>query len=152
MSAMTPLPDTTGTQSADDRPTTGLSSWLRVLRDQRKTTLVAIALAVAALWILIPMGKPELGGCLAGGVILGLINHVATERWLLQVLAAGQELTRNRMIVATLVRLAVLSVAAIGAAVFFWPDGIGVLLGLAIFRLVALVMTSLPLLKELRSA
>jgi hypothetical protein len=35
-------------------------------------------------------------------------------------------------------------------AVVFWPDGIGLLLGLAIFRLVALVMTSVPLLKELK--
>lgn len=136
----------------DIRPTTGIASWVRVLRDQRKTALVAIAMAVAALWIMIPMGRPELGGCLAGGVLLGLVNHVTTERWLLQVLASGEELTRNRMIAATLTRLAVLSVAAVGAAVFFWPDGIGVLLGLAIFRLVALVMTSLPLLKELRSA
>lgn len=136
----------------DLRPTTGIASWMRVLRDQRKTALVAIAMAIAALWIMIPMGRPELGGCLAGGVLLGLVNHVATERWLLQVLASGEELTRNRMIGATLTRLAVLSVAAVGAAVFFWPDGIGVLLGLAIFRLVALVMTSLPLLKELRNA
>jgi hypothetical protein len=34
--------------------------------------------------------------------------------------------------------------------VWFWPDGIGLLLGLAVFRLIALVMTGLPLLKELK--
>jgi hypothetical protein len=34
--------------------------------------------------------------------------------------------------------------------VLFWPEGVALLLGLAIFRLIALVMTSLPLLQELK--
>jgi hypothetical protein len=55
------------------------------------------------------------------------------------------------MIAATISRLAVLTVVAVGVAVVFWPDGIGLLLGLAVFRLIALVMTGLPLLKELKS-
>src|SRR6478735_3449522 len=38
-----------------------------------------------------------------------------------------------------------------GVAVIFWPDGIGLLLGLAVFRLIALVMTTIPLLKELKN-
>jgi hypothetical protein len=54
------------------------------------------------------------------------------------------------MIRSTMVRLVLLSVVAVGFAVLFWPDGIGVLLGLAIFRLIALVMTTVPLLKELK--
>ncbi len=58
--------------------------------------------------------------------------------------------TRGQLTRATIVRLAVLTVVAIGIAVAFWPDGIGLLLGLAIFRLIALVMTALPLLKELK--
>jgi hypothetical protein len=41
-------------------------------------------------------------------------------------------------------------VVAVGIAVMFWPDGIALLLGLAVFRLIALVMTGLPLLKELK--
>jgi hypothetical protein len=49
-----------------------------------------------------------------------------------------------------MVRLVVLTVVAVGVAVLFWPDGIGVLLGLAVFRLIALVMTTIPLLKELK--
>ncbi len=55
------------------------------------------------------------------------------------------------MIAATLVRLLVLTVVAVGIAVMFWPDGVGLLLGLAVFRLIALMMTSLTLLKELKS-
>jgi hypothetical protein len=55
------------------------------------------------------------------------------------------------MVVSTIVRLTLLTVVAVGVAVIFWPDGIGLLLGLAIFRLIALVMTTIPLLKELKN-
>lgn len=49
------------------------------------------------------------------------------------------------MIASTIVRLTVLTVVAVGAAVVFWPDGIGLLLGLAIFRLIALMIAAFPL-------
>ena len=98
------------------------------------------------------MGKVELGACLAAGVLLGLLNHLYTEYWLLKVISNGENPTRNQMAASTFVRLLILTVVAVGIAVMFWPYGIGVLLGLAIFRLIALVMTSIPLLKELKKA
>jgi hypothetical protein len=55
------------------------------------------------------------------------------------------------MITSTVVRLAMLTVVALAVAVLLWPDGIGLLLGLAVFRLIALVMTTIPLLKELKN-
>jgi hypothetical protein len=51
----------------------------------------------------------------------------------------------------TMVRRVIVNVVAVAAAVLFWPEGIGVLLGLAVFRLIALTMTTIPLLKELKS-
>ena len=71
-------------------------------------------------------------------------NHLATEYWLLRIITSGEQPTRGELIRATIVRLTVLTVVAIGVAVLLWPDGIGLLLGLAIFRLIALVMTSVP--------
>jgi hypothetical protein len=121
----------------------------RVLRDQRKTIGVAVFLMVISFW-LGQLGLWRLSGCIAGGVLLGLVNHLVTELWLLRLITSGETPTRNRMIASTVVRLLVLTVVAVGIAVIFWPDGIGLLLGLAIFRLIALVMTSLPLLKELK--
>jgi hypothetical protein len=123
----------------------------RVLHDQRKTMLVALALAVFGLWFG-QYGDWTLAGCIAGGVLLGLVNHLVTEFWLLRIITAGEQPTRKRLMASTMTRLAVLSVVAVGAAVAFWPAGIGLLLGLAIFRLIALVMTALPLLKELKKA
>ena len=86
------------------------------------------------------------------GSRLGLLNHLATEYWLLRIISSGEQPTRNQMIASTMVRLLVLTVVAVGIAVVFWPDGIGLLLGLALFRLIALVMTGLPLLKELKKS
>jgi len=54
------------------------------------------------------------------------------------------------MVATTLLRLLVLTVVAVGIAVLVWPDGVGLLLGLAIFRLIALLMTGIPLLRELK--
>jgi len=66
-------------------------------------------------------------------------------------ISSGAQPTRNQIIASTIVRLTVLTAVAIGVAVAFWPDGIGLLLGLAVFRLIALVMTTIPLLKELKN-
>lgn len=122
----------------------------KVLRDQRKTIFLALAMMVLGLWFG-QYGDWTLAGCIAFGVLLGLLNHLATEFWLLRTINAGKELTRGEMARATFARLLVLSVVAVGVAAVFWPDGIGLLLGLAIFRLIALVMTTIPLLKELRN-
>jgi hypothetical protein len=123
----------------------------RVLRDQRKVLWVALILVVADFWVLLQLDERTLAGCIAGGIGLGLANHLVTEFWLLRLIASGEQPTRKRLAGATFARLAVLTVVAVGIAVAFWPDGIGLLLGLAVFRLIALVMTTIPLLKELKS-
>ena len=127
------------------------ASYGRVLRDQRKVVMVAAVLIVADYWILIQLDEWTLAGCIAGGIALGLVNHLATEFWLLKLLVSGDRPTKRNLAMSTISRLVVLSVVAIGCAVAFWPSGIGLLLGLALFRLIALVMTTIPLLKELKS-
>ncbi len=123
----------------------------RVLKDQRKALWVALVLVVASFWVLGQLDRWALGTGLAIGVLLGVVNHVATELWLLRLITSGEQPTRNQMITATLVRLGLLTVVALGIAIAFWPDGFGVLLGLAVYRLISLLMTSLTLLKELKS-
>jgi hypothetical protein len=127
------------------------ASLLRVVRDQRKTVLIALGLAVASYWVIGQLGEWRLATCLAMGIALGLANHLATELWLLRIITSGAEPTRTQLVRATILRLSVLTVVAVGLAVWLWPDGVGLLLGLAIFRLLALMMTSLTLLKELKS-
>ena len=130
-----------------DRP-----SVLRVLRDQRKIVILAAALMVGTYWVSGQLGEWRLAACIAGGIALGLLNHLVTEYWLMRIITSGEQPTRNKMIASTMTRLLVLTAVAVGIAVMFWPDGIGLLLGLALFRLIALVMTGLPLLKELKKS
>lgn len=127
------------------------SLW-RVLRDQRKTVEVALGGVVASLWILSQVDSWLTALCASAGVLLGLANHVATEYWLAGLLSSGEQPSRNKIARAAFARLAVLSVVAVTAAVVLWPSGIALLLGLAIFRLIALVMTTIPLVKELKNA
>ncbi len=145
-------PTTTMTSPETTPAAVGKPSILRVLRDQRKTLMVAAILIGATYWILIQLDEWRLAGCIAGGIGLGLANHLVTEYWLLKIISGGEQPSRGQMISSTIVRLAVLTVVAVTIAVMFWPDGIGLLLGLALFRLIALVMTGLPLLKELKKA
>jgi hypothetical protein len=126
------------------------ASFGRVLLDQKKSILVAAVMVVVTYWIAGQLGEWELAGCISAGVLLGLVNHLMTEFWLLKIITSGAQPTRGQMIASTLLRLGALTVVAVGAAILFWPNGIGLLLGLAIFRLIALVMTGLPLLKELK--
>jgi hypothetical protein len=144
-------PETTpGTSTPLDLQIEGPATFRRVIRDQRKTIAVAIVLAIGAYWVLGQLQEWVLAGCIAGGVGLGLLNHLVTEFWLLRLITSGEQPTRTKLAMSTFLRLLVLSVVAVGIAVWFWPDGIGLLLGLAVFRLIALVMTGLPLLKELK--
>lgn len=125
---------------------------LTVIRDQKKIAYVGLGLVVAAFWIVGQLGEWTLGICISLGVLLGLLNHLATEFWLLKIISSGEEISRNQMIRSTMVRLVILTLVAVAVAVAFWPSGIGLLLGLALFRCIALVMTTIPLLKELKKA
>lgn len=149
-------PDTVTTPATSATPTAGplapgeKAGLGKVVRDQRKAIWVALVLAVAAFWVLGQLDRWQLATAIAVGVLLGLANHLATELWLLRLITSGEQPTRNKMIAATLVRLGVLTVVAVAIAVVFWPDGVGLLLGLAVYRLIALMMTSVTLLKELK--
>jgi hypothetical protein len=127
-------------------------SVLGVLRHQRKIIGVGLVMMAASYWVLGQLGEWETATLTAAGVGLALVNHLATELWLARLISSGAQPTRHRIAVTTMVRLLLLSAVAVAIAVVFWPSGIGLLLGLALFRLIALVMTGLPLLKELKKA
>ena len=126
------------------------ASFSRVIADQKKTELLALGMMIFSIWFGFSAGW-LVTACIAMGVLLGLLNHLVTEYWLLRVMTSGGEPTRGQLTRFTIVRLSILAVVAVGVAAVFWPEGVGLLIGLAIFRLVALVMTTIPLLKELKN-
>ncbi|HET7387732.1 MAG TPA: hypothetical protein VFJ19_13830 [Nocardioidaceae bacterium] len=138
------IPDAATEVTPPAKPTLG-----KVLRDARRILTVALVLTVAAFWILVPLGKWEVAVFLAAGILLGLANHVASEFSLLKMISSGAQVTRSEIAGKSFVRLLVVSLAGGAVAVIFWSTGIVTLIGLALFRLITLVMTTLPLLKEL---
>ena len=125
-------------------------SLVQVLRDQKRVLLVALVIVVASFWICGPLGEWMVAVFLSVGIGIGLVNHFASEYSLLKTLASGREPTRNEMTRHALVRLLLVGGTAAAVAVVFWSTGIVTLIGLALFRLITLVMTGLPLLKELK--
>src|SRR4051794_19392549 len=94
------------------------ASVLKVVRDQRKTILVAAGLAAASYWIIGQLGEWMLAGCLSIGITLGLVNHLATEYWLLRIISSGEQPSRGQMIRATMVRLVALTAVAVALAIW----------------------------------
>jgi hypothetical protein len=129
-----------------DRPSLG-----KVLRIQRRAVTVAGILIAAALWIFVPLGEWQVGVFVAVGMLLGLANHLATELSLGRMVSSGAQMSRSEIATSALVRLLFVSVPAVVVAVAFWPVGLTALIGLALFRLITLVMTGIPLLKELKA-
>lgn len=139
---------------AGDSPSTAPSadpSMVRAVLNQRRAVILAVTLAVGAFWV--TFGDWQLGTLAAAGVALGLANHILTEYAIQKAIAAEDPVTRNAYARSSLLRLAAISLAAFALAAVFWEQGgIGVLFGLAIFHLIALTLTAIPLLREVRNS
>jgi peptidoglycan/LPS O-acetylase OafA/YrhL len=123
----------------------------RAVLNQKRAVILALVLAVGAFWV--TFGNWQMGALAAAGVGLGLINHILTEFAIQKAIAADDPVTRNAYARSSLLRLAVVSLAAFALAAIFWEQGgIGVLFGLAIFHLIALTLTAIPLLREVRNS
>jgi hypothetical protein len=124
----------------------------QAIRNQRRSLLLAGVLVFAGCWVGVGVGEWQIGLFVAVGVILGLANGILTEAFLLRATESDDMLSRKQFAISSLVRLSGISLVALTLAVAFWPYGGAVLAGLAAFHLLALVLTALPLLKELRQA
>ena len=122
----------------------------RVLRDQKRVIIVAGLLVVVSFWVGGPTGAWDVAAFFSIGVLSGLVNHVASEYSIITSLASRREPGRGEMTRQALVRLLLVGGVAAAVAVLFWSTGIVTLIGLALFRLITLVMTGIPLLKELK--
>ena len=117
-------------------------------RAVRATVIGAAVVAVVGLLLGIVLG--QVGWALFGvlGLALGLMNNM------LGVLAmasfASSQPSKLRFAGSVIVRLAAISVIAIGCALLFRPAGFGVFVGLVAFQFVAMVSALPPLIKEVR--
>lgn len=129
------------------------ASVVRAVTNQRRAIILAAVLVAGAFWVTVPMGKLIMGVLVAAGVLIGLANHIMTEYAIQKAIAAEDPVTRNAYARSSLVRLGIISLAAFALTMVFWDQGgVGVLLGLAIFHLIALALTAIPLLREVRNS
>lgn len=125
----------------------------RAVINQRRACILAAVLVVGGFWVAGPMGEWLSGAFFGAGVVLGLLNHVLTEYAIQKAIASDDPVTRNAYARSSLIRLGAISLMAFALVVaFFNVGGIFVLFGLALFHLIALTLTAIPLLREVRNS
>lgn len=107
--------------------------------------LTGVATAVAG-WF----GQLAFGLFFGAGLGLGLANAVAIRRSVRSVTASDHPLKR-KMAVNSATRLLTITVTGLVIAFVFRPQGLGVLIGLALFEVLLVSTTALPVVKKLRA-
>lgn len=116
---------------------------IRLLAISLVLTLVAVAAAGA-------LGHPMVGAFFGVGLLLGLLNAVGVQRSVAAITAEAHPL-KKKMAMNSASRLMIITVIGLAIAFVFRPDGLGVLFGLALFQVVLVASTALPVWNKLRS-
>jgi hypothetical protein len=107
--------------------------------------LTAVAVAIAAL-----LGHPKVGVFFGVGLLLGLLNALAVQRSVASITADAHPL-KKKMALNSATRLMFITVVGLTVAFVFRPAGLGVVFGLALFQVLLVLTTALPVMKQLRA-
>ena len=135
------------TTPAQDAPFVSLSA---AFRPVRLLVICAVLGAFAELASAF-LGHPAVGGFFAGGLLLGLLNAVLVQRAARAVTAQAHPLKRS-MALNSATRLAIITVIGVTIAVLFRPAGLGVMFGMALFQVLLVFSTMMPMARAARSS
>ena len=107
--------------------------------------ITAVALLAAGL-----SGHVMVGVFFGIGLLLGLLNAILVMRSVESITAREHPLKRS-MALNSASRLAIITVLGLIIAYVFRPAGLGVVFGLALFQVLLVVATALPVWKKLRT-
>ena len=107
--------------------------------------LTALAVGLSA-WA----GHLMFGAFLGAGLALGLINALLVQRSVAAITADAHPLKR-KMAVNSATRLLIITAVGLTVAWVFRPLGLGVVFGLALFQVVLVLSTALPVWKKMRT-
>ncbi len=111
------------------------------------TSLVLTVVAIAAAgWL----GQPMVGVFFGVGLLLGLLNAVGVQRSVAAITAEAHPL-KKKMAMNSASRLLIITVVGLTIAFIFRPAGLGVVFGLALFQVLLVLSTALPVWKKLRN-
>lgn len=134
------------TTPAQDAPLVFPSVAFRPLR------LSAICVVFAGLVTLAAglLGHVMVGVFFGIGLALGLLNAILVRRSALTITAQAHPL-KSKMALNSAARLAIMTVIGLTIAFVFRPAGLGVVFGMALFQLLLVFTTALPVAKKLRA-
>jgi hypothetical protein len=95
-------------------------------------------------------GHPRVGAFFGIGLLLGLLNALLVRRSVASITAKDHPL-KSSMALNSASRLAIITILGLVIAYVFRPDGLGVVFGLALFQVVLVLSTALPIWKKLRT-
>ncbi len=114
----------------------------------RRAVIMAGVVTAVAVVVLVLVGYPLFGLFLVVGVALGTLNMWLAVRSVARF--ATSRPSKARFSGSVLGRLAVITVVALVMAWLVRPAGMAVFAGLALFQVLAIVSSMLPLIKEIR--
>ena len=97
------------------------------------------------------LGHPAFGGFFAGGLVLGLLNAVLVQRAAHAITAQAHPLKRS-MALNSAIRLLIITVVGLTIAYLFRPAGLGVVFGMALFQVLLVFSTMVPVARAVRSS
>lgn len=115
--------------------------------DLRVPVLIAAVLGAVGLLVTGLLGHIMMGFLGIVGMGLG----VANARWLqhsVVKVTTSENPSKKALFGSSMQRLALITIVAVGLGIFVRPNGIGVFLGLAVFQIILVANTAMPVLKE----
>ena len=134
------------TTPAQDAPLVFPSVAFRPLR------LFAVCVALTGLAMLAAglLGHIMVGVFFGIGLGLGLLNAVLVQRSVESITAEAHPLKR-KMALNSATRLLVMTVIGLTIAFVFRPQGLGVVFGMALFQVVLVIFTALPVMRKIKA-
>jgi hypothetical protein len=111
--------------------------------------VICVVLTAGATLLAGLAGRLMFGAFFGVGLLLGLLNALLVRRSVGAITAQEHPL-KKAMALNSAARLAIITILGLGIAAFFRPNGLGVVFGLALFQVLLVFSTSLPVLKKLR--
>ncbi|OBF59233.1 hypothetical protein A5756_06190 [Mycobacterium sp. 852002-53434_SCH5985345] len=118
----------------------------------RPVRLFVLSIAVTAVAVVAASltGHPMVGVFFGVGLLLGLLNALLVRRSVASITAKEHPL-KSTMALNSATRLAIITIIGLIIAYIFRPAGLGVVFGLALFQVLLVASTALPVWKKLRA-
>jgi hypothetical protein len=110
---------------------------------------ISVVLTAVAVVIAASLGNPMVGVFFGVGLLLGLLNALGVRRSV-AVITAEEHPLKKKMAANSATRLLVITTIGLAVAFVFRPAGLGVVFGLALFQVMLVLSTALPVWKALR--